>query len=166
MRVVVLVCVQAVCSVQAMCKAACQQCATAMQAAARASARRRAGSSRRGLICLLAGAAGGGGAKVCGAKVVDQVLVWWVKCLECGAACGRARPCVARRVVDADVSAELGICGARSAEQYLALASEEVSARARERGMVPVQVMAVFFSTTLSIPSLLSTPLRHPIRIA
>ena len=117
-----------------------------MQAAARASARRRAGSSRRGLICLLAGAAGGGGAKVCGAKVVEQVLVWWVKCLECGAACGRARPCVARRVVDADVSAELGICGARSAEQYMGRASVEVAARARERGMVPVPVKAGFFS--------------------
>ena len=79
---------------------------------------------------------------MCGAKVVVQVLVWLVKCFECSAACGRARPCVARRVVDVDVSAVPGMCGARSPEQYLGRASVEVAARARERGMVPVPVKA------------------------
>ena len=76
---------------------------------------------------------------------MEQVLVWWVKCLECGAACGRARPCVARRVVDADVSAELGICGTRSAEQYLALASVKVAARAAGVS-IPYSLLEVNFS--------------------
>ena len=47
-----------------------------MQAGARAGARRHAGLSRRELNCWFADAGGGGGAEVCGAKVVVQVLVW------------------------------------------------------------------------------------------
>ena len=70
---------------------------------------------------------------------MEQVLVCSVKCLECSAACGRARPCVARRVVGVGVSAEPGMCCALGAEEYLVRASVKVAARG-DGAAIPVPV--------------------------
>ena len=62
----------------------------------------------------------------------------------CCAGGGCARLCVARLVVHVGGSAGPGMCGARSAEKYLGRTSEEVAARARERGIVPFIIIIIY----------------------